>query len=189
MLRPIKTFHLVDDWEKIKGRVSAHIDHIFDDHSNCSIEWCYALQAQKENKPYEPDEKKIFYCKRKDAILHQQISSALSKFQTKENVRECLHSFDTQIYEVANNIIARYVHKSKHMGTTTTLDTRIVCVVGYKNMGYRNFYMTILCTLVQPEVINKYLLERGIKRLNTIKRNNTNREKSRKNMRYRNHGK
>jgi len=177
ILKQVKLLDLVEDWKEIQKRVSAPIEHIFNNHQHCQVEWCYAKKAQQENKIYTPSETKPFYCKKKDKILYEQLCQAVEKFQTKRNVKECLHSFDTQMNEAINNIIPRYVPKYKHFGKTTTLDTRIAAVVGSKNMGYQSFYLTLLCMLVHTDVVNDSLIAKGIKRIDTIKTRNAMRKK------------
>ena len=189
MLQQVKKFDLQDDWEEIEKRVRAPIEHIFNNHLYCQETWCYALKAKNENKTYIPDDKRPFYCKVEDKKMYEQINESLSKFQTKENVRECLHSFDTQKNESVNNAIARVAPKFKHFGTTPALDTRISTVVGYTNMGYEEYYRTLLCMLVNSDSIKGSLIESGIKRTGKIKDDNKKRKRTKKFKRDRTHGK
>ena len=189
MLQQVKKFDLQDEWEEIEKRVRAPIEHVFDNHQFCQETWCYALKAKNEGKTYLPDEKRPFYCKVKDERMYLQIKECLSKFQTIDNVGECLHSFDTQKNEAINNAIARVVPKFKHFGTTPALDTRISTVMGCTNMGYAEYFLSLICMLVNSESIKGSLIESGIKRTCKIKDNNRKRKSTNKYKRDRTHGK
>ena len=71
--------------------------------------------------------------------MYDQLKEAVARFQTEENVRECLHKYDTQTNEGLKMLVSRYTPKFKHYGTTISLDTRIRCVVGHHNMGYDDY--------------------------------------------------
>ena len=79
--------------------------------------------------------------------MYSQLCKAVAQFQTDENIIECLHKNDTQYNEALNTSVARYVPKFKHFGTTMALDTRVRCVIGTHNMGYSNYYLTMLTNL------------------------------------------
>ena len=79
--------------------------------------------------------------------MYEQLCSAVARFQTKKNILECLHKYDTQQNESLNMSVSRYVPKFKHFGTTMALDTRVRCVIGVRNLGYANFYNTLLFNL------------------------------------------
>ena len=189
MLQQVKKLDLQEEWEEIDRRVRAPIEHLFNNHQFCQMEWCYALQAQKEGKIYTPDKRKPFYCKVKDKKMLDQLEESVRKFQTKENVKECLHSFDTQKNEAVNNLIARVAPKFKHFGTTPALDTRVSTVAGTTNMGYKEYYINLLHMLVNSESITGSVIEAGIKRTDRIKQNNRKRKSTNKNKRDRTHGK
>ena len=189
MLQQIKKLHCEKDWNEIQERVRAPLEHVFNNHEFCQESWCYALQARKENKVYVPDPKRPFYSKEDDSKMYLQLGESLQKFQKKENVRECFHSFDTQKNEAVNNVIARVAPKFKHFGTTPALDTRICTVVGSTNMGYKKFYNDLIKLLVNSEAITDTVIAKGIKRIDLIKNNNCKRKKTKKNKRDRTHGK
>ena len=48
---------------------------------------------------------------------------------------------------LCNTSVSRYVPTFKHLGTTMALDTRVRCVIGTWNMGYENYYLTLLTNL------------------------------------------
>jgi len=114
MLQQVKKLDLEEDWKQIEKRVRAPIEHIFDNHEFCQEEWCYSLQAKKEGKLYTPDKKKPFFSKQHDKKMYEQLQDSVAKFQTKQNVQECLHTLDTQKNEAVNNLIAMVLHKSSN---------------------------------------------------------------------------
>ena len=121
--------------------------------------------------------------------MYEQLQECVRKFQTRENVTECLHSFGTQKNEAVNNLIARVAPKFKHFGTTPALDTRVSTVAGTTNMGYEQYYLSLLHMLVNSESITGSVIEAGIKRTDRIKLNNRKRKSTHKNKRDRTHGK
>ena len=137
-------------WEKeeeeIKRKMLAPVEHLFGNHEYCG-NWCYVLKALREKKRYLPDNNLPIYCKKANSKMYTQLSDAVKVFQTEDNVKECLHNYDTQLNEAMNMAVSRYVPKFKHYGTTMALDTRIRCVIGSHNMGYQGFYLALLRNL------------------------------------------
>lgn len=173
MLKQIRYLKWEDEREKIEKKVLAPIEHLFQNHDYCDEQWCYVLQAQKEKKNYVPEESRPLYTKNGEPKMYQQLTDAVARFQTEKNIRECLHKYDTQINEGLNMTVSRYVPKFKHYGTTMSLDTRIRCVIGQHNMGYANYYSTLLKNLGCIENNDdKSYLSQGIARIGQTKYNN-----------------
>ena len=76
--------------------------------------------------------------------------------------------------------VSRYVPKFKHFGTTMTLDSRFRCVIGVHNMGYANYYLTLLTDLGCLDEINgsERLISTGITRINKTKSGNRRRKQT-----------
>lgn len=70
------------------------------------------------------------YDKKLDLKTYNQLTEAVETFTTDENIKEMLHTFDTQQNEALNMTVSRYVPKFKHFGTTMALNTRVRCVIG-----------------------------------------------------------
>ena len=147
MLKQIRYLHWNQENKKIKEKVLAPVEHLFGNHKYCDAEWCYVLKAEKENKPYTPDPSRPLYDKLNHKKMYEQLTNAVKKFQSDENVKECLHKYDTQHNEALNMSVSRYVPKFKHYGTSMSLDTRVRCVIGAHNMGYTTYYKTLLTKL------------------------------------------
>ena len=107
--------------------------------------------------------------------MYEQLSEAVKIFQTEENVKECLHQFDTQQNEALNMAVSKYVPKYKHFGTTMALDTRIRCVIGTHNLGYKGFYFALLKNLGcldNNSFSKKRLILSGIARIDETRNQN-----------------
>ncbi len=109
------------DWdeevEKIKQKVLAPVENLFNNHQFCDKKWCYVLKAQKEGKPYVLEESKPLCDKNVDSKMYQQLQKAVQRFQTSCNIIECLHKYYTQQNEALNMSVSRYVPNFKHYGT------------------------------------------------------------------------
>ena len=105
------------------------------------------FESRKRRKKYLPADNLPIYCKTANNTMYQQLNDAIEVFKSEENVKETLHDYSTQQNEALNMAVSRYVPKFKHFGTTTSLDTRIRCVIGTQNMSYRTFYSTLLKNL------------------------------------------
>ena len=147
MLKQVRYLSWEREKETIRKKVLAPVEHLFNEHKYCDEKWCYVLQAQKDNKPYVPEDKKKLYCKTVDSKMYDQLNSSLERFQTDQNITECLHKYDTQTNEGLNMAVSRYVPKNKHYGTSMSLDTRVRCVIGTRNMGYSSYFKTLLRNL------------------------------------------
>ena len=190
MLKQIRYLHWEKNEEEIKRKVLAPVEHLFNDHQYCDHSWCYVLKAQKENKPYVPDEKKPLFNKQTDEKMYSQLKESVARFQTEQNVIECLHKYDTQSNEGLNMSVSRYVPKFKHYGTSMSLNTRVRCVIGTHNMGYSTYYQTLLTNLgclEERDGENRHLSS-GIARIGKIKSGNKVRKQTLEAKRRRKHG-
>ena len=169
MLKQVRYLKWEEEKENIKKKMLAPLEHLFNNHKFCDVEWCYVLMAQKEGKPYVPEEHRPLFNKQVDTKMYQQLLQVLERFQTDDNIRDCLHKYDTQMNEGLNMSVSRYVPKFKHYGTTMSLDTRLRCVIGQHNMGYESYYKTLLYNLgcLEEEYDSEYChISSGIARIN-----------------------
>ena len=116
MLKQVRYLKWDEENEKIKQRVLAPLEHLFDNHTFCDEEWCYVLKAQKEGKPYVPEESRPLFNKEKDKKMYVQLKEALDRFQLEDTVQECLHKFDTQMNEGLNMAYLGTCQNSNIMG-------------------------------------------------------------------------
>ena len=121
--------------------------------------------------------------------MYQQIASAVERFQDDEHVKECLHLNDTNINESLNMSVSRLVPKFKHFGTTMALDSRVRLVLGVHNLGYAEFYLTLLHNLgCLDEMAIQQPISTSITRLSTRKMYMGTKKKTVEYKRRRKHG-
>ena len=188
MLNQLRDLSIEKDWKLIEKIVRAPVDHIFNNHEYCDIAWCYAKQAAHNNQQYLPAKNRPFYCKNKDKKMYEQLIKAVSRFQTKEVIEDCLHSFNTQNNEAFNQMVTRFVPKNKHFGTTPALDTRLSICVAITNMGYEIFFSKLLDEIFEAHETKQFVYE-GIKKIHRKKLLDSNRQKTITNIRKRKYGK
>ena len=190
MLKQIRYMDWEKDKETIKKKVLAPVEHLFGNHEHCDSQWCYVLKAKNEGKPYLPDAARPIYDKISNLKTYLQLNKAVERFQMEENIKDCLHKFDTQLNEALNMAVSRYVPKFKHFGTTMALDSRVRCVIGAHNMGYDNYYLTLLTNLGCIEEIDRENrhISLGITRINETKLNNKRMKRMKEFKRRRQHG-
>jgi len=66
-------------------------------------------------------------------------------------------------------MVARYVPKFKHFGTTPVLDTRLATVVAIVNMGYEKFYKRLLTEILEPDCTFNFVLS-GVQKIQKKRR-------------------
>ena len=65
--------------ETIKNHLLAPVEHfLFSNHEYCDEQWCYVLKAQKEGKPYVPEESRPFSNKNDDNKTYNQLKEAVA---------------------------------------------------------------------------------------------------------------
>ena len=188
MLNQIKHLDVEKDWKKIKERVSAPVEHIFDCHKYCDVAWCYSLMAERDKITYVPPPTRPFYNKTRDKKMYLQLLDAVKRFQSKEAITECLHPYNTQKNEAINNVVARYCPKFKHLGITPVLSLRLAIVMAVINEGYEQFYRALINELIEPKHTNSFVCN-GINKIHIRKEQNQARKKTVDTIRLRVHGK
>ena len=64
--------------ERINRQVLAPVEHLFNNHEYCGEQWCQILQAQKEGKPYVPEESRPLFNKTDDKKMQDQLKQAVA---------------------------------------------------------------------------------------------------------------
>ena len=78
---------------------------MFNNHDNCSAEWCFKTRAPEEGNTYNDKDDKS-RCKQNDNQLYNILKKTIFLFQTENFLKESLHMFDIQKNESMNNVIA-----------------------------------------------------------------------------------
>ena len=60
------------------------LEHMFNSHENCSVEWCFKTRASEEGKTYNEKDGK-FRCKKNDNKLYNLLKKTILLFQ-KDNI-------------------------------------------------------------------------------------------------------
>jgi hypothetical protein len=76
-------------FEEFKHNSNAVIEHLFNDHTYCSDDWCPVLIAQAKEKEYNG----VYRSKQKHAQEYEQIKSALAPYLTDKKLKEIHHLF------------------------------------------------------------------------------------------------
>ena len=128
--------------EKMIAMSQAPLEHMFDNHEHCDQQWCLKKRAAKEGKQYN-DAEGEFRCKKAHKELYELLKRTLAQFQTEERLSESLHPFDTQMNEALNNSIAYLCPKNKTFSSTTSLRSRISCVIGSSILNFDDFWSRV----------------------------------------------
>ena len=92
----------------------------------------------------EAEDKVSYYCSMtKLKFLFDLFMKTLAPYITPERLLESLHSFETQLNETLNNVVARYAPKNRSYGTTMTLSNRIAIIVGIHNIGHIGYWSEV----------------------------------------------
>jgi hypothetical protein len=83
MLHRISTLDPNKDWEKIKRKAEAVLDHRFNSHVKCG-KWCHNKQAKLNSSKYTRPNKKHFLSKTNNEEEYTQLKSTLKRFMTKK---------------------------------------------------------------------------------------------------------
>jgi hypothetical protein len=73
-----------------KCRSNAVVEHLFNDHTFCSDEWCPVLKGQAKQHEY----KGVYRSKEKHAREYEQIKNALAPYLTDDKLKEIHHPYD-----------------------------------------------------------------------------------------------
>lgn len=148
MLSSIKHLDPKQDMGMVKKKAKAVLDHHFNIHKNCDVNWCYSLQAKQKGLTYHHKH----LSKKHHAEEYTQLEIALYPFSTEYMLRESMHTMNTPKNEAMNTSIARLCPKFKHLSNTVSLPTRIAVAIGISNLGYHVFYHTLLQQISSQEM-------------------------------------
>ena len=113
--------------EELSEASKVPLEHMFNSHTNCSVEWCSKTRSSEEGKTYNNKDDK-FRCKQNYNQLYNLLKKTLFLFQTDKVLKESLHMFDTQKKESMKNVIAYVAPKNKTMAYSMILNNRISCM-------------------------------------------------------------
>jgi len=127
--------------QELSDKVYNILEHISNNHSNCHESWCYEKKALLDNKTYRaPADHRID--KVKDATAYGQLKKIFDQYANVTQMGYCNHPSDMQTNEALNQAIANSAPKSVCYSSSTSLNTRVVLVIGTHNMGHLPFFTT-----------------------------------------------
>jgi len=127
-------------FDEFKRNSNAVIEHLFDDHTYCSHEWCPVLKAQAKLQEY----KGVYRCKVKHAREYEQIKSALAPYLTDAKLKEIHHLYDSQKNESFNKSVSKYAPKDRTYSMTMALTARINIAAGVGNLGPHEYWTRVM---------------------------------------------
>jgi hypothetical protein len=129
-----KQFH------EFKHNSNAVIEHLFNDHTYCSDDWCPVKKAQARQEEYKGE----YRSKVEHAREYQQIRNAIGPYLTDEKLKEIHHPFDSQKNESFNKSVSKYAPKGRTYSMTMALTARICIAAGVANVGAYKYWTEVM---------------------------------------------
>ena len=82
--------------------------------------------------------------------LYKQITKIYNELTSDDRLKECLHSYDTQLNEAMNTSVSRYARKGRTYCTTMSLTNRVMIAMGVRNEGFHGFWSRVFDSLQLP---------------------------------------
>lgn len=149
---------------------NAPLEHLFNDHTYCSSEWC-PIKSGKKNV-----EKFKYKDKEKDKETYELMRKIWDTFTCKDRLRECWHIFDSQTNEAMNFAVSRRAPKSRTYATTLSLQNRVMITVGEHNVGVLQYWTQIFESM--NITVGSSLRQFLVKHSNELQRRNSYKKKS-----------
>ena len=107
----------------------------------------HTIESEMNTKEKERDimrnHKNYYLCKISDAKLYKQICDVYLPNVSDFALRECAHTWDTQLNESINLSVAKYAEKRKTYSMSTSLTNRVSVAVGIRNEGYIGYWESV----------------------------------------------
>jgi hypothetical protein len=187
-------------FDEFKQNSNAVIEHLFNDHTYCSDEWCPVLRAQARQEEYNGE----YRSKVLHAREYEQIKTALAPYMTDDKLGELHHLFDSQKNESFNKSVSKYAPKGRTYSMTMALKARICIAAGVANAGAHEYWTRVLDRLgiVKGDHTEAFLIDKcrrtkqkhdyqcriAVKRSRATKKNNKWRDNSKKQRKEENVG-
>ena len=90
---------------------------------------------------------------------------------TDERLKECMHSFDSQVNEALNTAVGKYARKGRTYCATMSLTNRVMIAMGVHNLGYFLFWSRVFeaLKLDMSPALRHHLLQKDRKKRNKRK--------------------
>ena len=127
-------------FEEFRQSASAPLEHLFDAHSQCSIEWCTSKAGKEVNKGK-------YRCKIKDALLYTTMKEIWEKYTSDELLFESHHTYDSQTNEALNHSMACRAPKTRTFSLSLSLEHRMMVCIGEHNVGLQSYWSEVFSNL------------------------------------------
>ena len=140
---------------------------MFNNHDNCSAEWCFKTRASEEGNAYNNKDDEISLQTKRQPYIQtsETYSFPVSNIQL---LKESLHIIYTQKNELMNNVITYVAPKIKTMAHSMSLNNRISCVVVISIFGF-NTYCKLVFNLMEIKTTPTFKQFLQSKTINTDK--------------------
>jgi hypothetical protein len=126
-------------FDEFKRTSNAVVEHLFNDHTFCSDEWCPVLKAQANQHEY----KGVYRSKDKHAREYEQIKNALAPYLTDDKLKENHHPYDSQKNESFNKSATKYAPKGRTYAMMMALTARVSIAAGVANLGAHGYWTRV----------------------------------------------
>ena len=146
------------DVKTIYEKRLACIDHLLNDHTNCTDE-CPARKVGNES--YVP--KVAFLDPKMHSDIRDDLEQVVSFYTRKSRIAECIHDGfldrGTQYNEATNNATITMAPKTRNYATSFSFSDRVHTMIGVHNFGHVRFNTVVFSLLGQklPTTLYEYL--------------------------------
>jgi hypothetical protein len=151
-------------FEEFRLDSKAVIEHLFNDHTYCSKDWCPVLKAQDEKRDLSNMNLK-YRSKTDDKELYKQMTAVLAKYLTDDMLQQMNHPYDSQKNEAFNKSVAKYAPKDRTYSMTMSLTTRVGIAAGVSILGWKGYWERVFAAMgIKTGEHTRTMLERKDKR-------------------------
>ena len=122
-------------FEDFKRGLKASVEHHFNNHEFCNIQWCSALQKQARG---EEVEEFRYRDKERYGEFYEKASAVLEEFTTDAKLREMYSRCSSQKCEQFNGAVAQVAPKDRTYCGTLSLVGRVHLAVILNSLGYED---------------------------------------------------
>jgi len=101
------------------------------------------INTKEKERDIMRNHKNYYLCKISDAKLYKQICDVYLPNVSDFALRECAHTWDTQLNESLNLSVAKYAEKRKTYSMSMSLTNRVSVAVGIRNEGYIGYWESV----------------------------------------------
>ena len=177
----VRTLDALDESE-YEANARAIIDHHFDIHTNCRVQWCKCKNMTNEQRFYRNPHNSDA-----DSKLYNHLHTILAKYASVDRLKEVAHGMDTNCNESLNNTISYFAPKNRVFCGTRSLHNRVAIAIGINSMGFMVYFQRLLKALgiaVTPNVEHWLQVRETIRNRRLLKAKTNDMKKLRNKRKY-----